>query len=143
MFRDHPKPQLILFARAAANVVASDHSVTHEERLELDNVVEGIGLRPNDEEVVAAIEAELKAPGDLTAIVSGIEGHELRVALLRMLIELSATDGHVEAAEKAKVAEAARAFGIDDAVAEELFVWTLDSIALEKREEELMGKLLG
>lgn len=142
MFRDHPKAELLLFVKAAANLVASDHEVTHDERLELDNIVEGIGLRPNDDDVVAAIESELKAPGSIGALVKGIEAKELRVALLRMLTELSASDGHVADAERAKVSEAAAAFGIDAKLAEELFAWTLESIALEKREGELMERLL-
>jgi len=142
MFRDHPKSELLAFIRAAANLVASDHEVTHDERLELDNIVEGIGLRPSDDEVVGTIEAELKTPGDIGEITKGVTSNELRVALLRMLTELSASDGHVADVERAKVAQAAKAFGIDASLAEALFAWTLDSLALEKREEELMAKLL-
>ncbi len=42
----------------------------------------------------------------------------------------------------AAVKEAANAFGLDAAVAEELIDWTLDSIKLEQRERDLMAKLL-
>lgn len=143
MFRDHPKDQLLLVARAMANIVASDHEVTHDERLELDGVIEGIGLSPNDEQVTRAVEAELARPGPILGIVSGIAARDLRVALLRMMTELACSDGHVAEQERARVVETAAAFGIDRALADELFAWTMASVALEQREEELMEKLLG
>ena len=140
--REYPQDQLMAFVQAMANVVASDGRVTEEERQNLDNVVYGIGLSPRDEQVSALIEREFQKPGRLTDIVSKIQNRELRVALLRMIVEVSCADGEIANEERASVKEAASAFGLDVSVADELIDWTLASIKLEQREREIMAKLL-
>lgn len=142
MTRQYSEDQLMAFAQAMANVVASDGRVTEEERQHLDNVVAGIGLSPRDAQVSALIEQEFQKPGRLTDIVSKIESRELRAALLRMIVEVSCADGEIANEERAAVKEAAGAFGLDVSVADELINWTLDSIKLEQREREIMSKLL-
>ncbi len=138
----YPEDQLMAFAQAMANVVASDGRITEDERQHLDNVVAGIGLSPRDAEVSALIEQEFQKPSRLTDIVSKIQNRELRAALLRMIVEVSCADGEIATEERAAVKEAANAFGLDASVAEELIDWTLDSIKLEQREQEIMAKLL-
>ena len=138
MSREYPEEQLMAFVQAMANVVASDGRVTEEERQNLDNVVYGIGLSPRDEQVSALIEQEFQKPGRLTDIVGKIQKRELRVALLRLLVEVACADGDISQQERASVKEAATAFGLDASVSDELIDWTLDSIKLE---QELMAKL--
>jgi uncharacterized membrane protein YebE (DUF533 family) len=142
MTREYPQEQLMAFVQAMANVVASDGRITEDERQHLDNVVFGIGLSPRDEQVSALIEQEFQKPGNLTDIVSKIENRELRVALLRMIVEVSCADGEIANEERASVKAAASAFGIDASVADELIDWTLASIKLEQREREIMAKLV-
>ncbi|WP_375756950.1 DUF533 domain-containing protein [Corallococcus exercitus] len=142
MSREYPEEQLLAFVQAMANVAASDGRVTEDERQQLDDVVMGMGLSPRDEQVAALIEAEFKKPGNLTDIVRKIEVRELRVSLLRMLVEVSCADGEIANEERTAVKDAARAFGFDVAAADELIGWTLDSIKLEQREQEIMAKLL-
>ena len=141
MTREDPQEQLLAFVQAMANVAASDGRVTEEERQHLDEVVSGIGLSPRDEQVSALIEQEFQKPGRLTDIVGKIQIRELRTSLLRMIIEVACADGEIAAGERASVKETAQAFGYDTAVAEELIDWTLQSIALERREQELMARL--
>jgi uncharacterized membrane protein YebE (DUF533 family) len=125
-----------------ANVAASDGRITEDERQQLDEIVLGIGLSPRDEQVAVLIEREFQKPSSLTDIVSKIEIRELRVSLLRMLVEVACADGEIANEERASVKQAASAFGLDVAVADELIDWTLASIKLEQREREIMGKLL-
>jgi uncharacterized membrane protein YebE (DUF533 family) len=142
MTREYPQEQLLAFVQAMANVAASDGRITEDERQQLDEMVLHIGLSPRDEQVAALIEKEFQKPGRLTDIVSKIEIRELRVSLLRMLVEVACSDGEIANQERASVKEAAGAFGLDVSVADELIDWTLASIKLEQREREIMSKLL-
>jgi uncharacterized membrane protein YebE (DUF533 family) len=142
MTREYPQDQLLAFAQAMANVAASDGRITEDERQHLDDMVAGIGLSPRDAQVAALIEKEFQKPSRLTDIVSKIEIRELRVSLLRMLVEVACADGEVANEERASVKETARAFGLDESVAGELIDWTLASIKLEQRERDIMAKLL-
>lgn len=142
MSSEYPQEQLLAFVQAMANVAASDGRVTEDERQQLDEVVMGIGLSPRDEQVSKLIEQEFQKPGKLTDIVGKIQNRELRVSVLRMLVEVACADGQIANEERASVKEAAKAFGFDTAIADELITWTLDSIKLEQRERDLMGKLL-
>ncbi len=140
--REYPQDQLMAFVQAMANVAASDGRITEDERQQLDDVVLGIGLSPRDEQVAALIEQEFQKPGRLTDIVSKIQIREMRVSLLRMLVEVACADGEIANEERASVKEAASAFGTDASVVDELIDWTLASIKLEQREREIMAKLL-
>lgn len=142
MTREYPQEQLMAFVQAMANVAASDGRVTEDERQSLDNMVAGIGLSPRDAQVSALIEREFQQPSRLTDIVSKIEIREMRAALLRMIVEVACADGEIAKEERASVNEAARTFGLDESVANALIDWTLDSIKLEQREQEIMAKLL-
>ncbi len=142
MTSEYPQEQLLAFVQAMANVAASDGRITEDERQQLDEIVLGIGLSPRDEQVAALIEREFQKPSSLTDIVSKIEIRELRVSLLRMLVEVACADGEIANEERASVKQAASAFGLDVSVADELIDWTLASIKLEQREREIMGKLL-
>ncbi|WP_223642967.1 tellurite resistance TerB family protein [Corallococcus sp. EGB] len=142
MTREYPEEQLLAFIQAMANVAASDGRVTEDERQQLDDVVRGLGLSPREERVAALIEKEFQKPGNLADIVRKIENRELRASVLRMLVEVACADGEIATGERAAVKDAARTFGIDTSVADELIAWTLDSIKLDQREKEIMSKLL-
>ncbi|MGI5860915.1 MAG: TerB family tellurite resistance protein [Myxococcales bacterium] len=140
---DRPnESQLLAFARVMANLVAADGRVQPEEREELERVIQGVGLSPDDERVASMLEAELKSPSPLAEIAKDVEEKELRGLLLRMMAELACVDGEVAAEERAKVCEAATLFGFEPAIADELVTWVLDSIAVEKREQDLMSRLM-
>lgn len=142
MTREYPEEQLLAFIQAMANVAASDGRVTEDERQQLDDVVRGLGLSPREERIATLIEKEFQKPGDLADIVRKIENRELRASVLRMLVEVACADGEIATAERAAVKDAAKTFGIDTSLADELIGWTLDSIKLEQREKEIMAKLL-
>lgn len=142
MTREYPQEQLMAFVQAMANVAASDGRVTEDERQSLDNMVASIGLSPRDEQVSALIEQEFQKPSRLTDIVSKIEIREMRASLLRLMVEMACADGEIANEERASVKEAASTFGLDVSVADELIDWTLASIKLEQREQEIMKKLL-
>ncbi|SEL79700.1 Tellurite resistance protein [Stigmatella aurantiaca] len=142
MTSEYPQEQLLAFVQAMANVAASDGRVTEDERQQLDNVVAGMGLSPRDAQVAALIESEFQKRSRLTDIVSKIEIRELRVSLLRMLVEVACADGEISNEERAAVKEAASAFGLDASATSDLIDWALASIKLEQREREIMAKLL-
>jgi len=136
------REQLLSFARAMASVAAADGRVAPEERVELENVIAGIGLSPDDEEVAKLVDAELAKPSPIAEVVKGLESRQLRGMLVRMMAEVACADGEVAPEERAKVGEAAVAMGYQAALADEMIDWVAESIRLEKREAELMAKLL-
>ena len=142
MQTEHGEEQLLAFTQAMANMVAADGRITAEERDELENVVAGIGLSPRDEKVMKLIDAEFANPGDLSQIVKRIEAKDLKAALVRMLVEMACTDGDLAAEERAKVGQAASAFGFAPTLVDELVAWTLESVKLDRREQDLMAKLM-
>ena len=142
MTREYPQEQLLAFVQAMANVAASDGRITEDERQQLDDLIVGIGLSPRDAQVAALIEKEFQKPSSLTDIVSKIEIRELRVSLLRMLVEVACADGEIANEERKSVKEAASAFGFNVSVVDELIDWALASIKLEQRERDIMAKLL-
>jgi uncharacterized membrane protein YebE (DUF533 family) len=142
MDAQYEEKDLLIFCRAMANVAASDGRVTDEERDQLEDTVLGLGLSPNDPKVRAVLDAEFKAPGSLHDIVKDLQHRELRIALVRMLVEVACADGVLQVQEREKVREACRAFGFDVTLIDALVEWTLDSIALEAREKAIMDRFL-
>lgn len=143
MTNDFENAELMIFARAMANMAAADGRVTEEERQQLDNVIAGIGLSPRDPEVAAVVASEFDNPGNLSDIVGQLKSKELRVALVRLLVEMGCADGELADDERAKVNEAVKVFGFPPGLVEELIDWTVDSLKLDARERDLMARLLG
>lgn len=138
----HGEEQLLAFTQAMANMAAADGRITEDERTELENVVAGIGLSPRDPKVAKLIDTEFEQPGDLGAIVAKIQAKDLRAALLRLLVEMACTDGELAGEEKTKVHQAAAAFGFPDSLVDDIVAWTLASIRLDHREQELMARMM-
>jgi uncharacterized membrane protein YebE (DUF533 family) len=122
-------------------MVATDKKITPEERSELDGLIIGVGFSPSDPEVRKVVDAELSRPGDLQAILKKIADRTLHAGLFRMLVEMACVDGEVALEERAKIAEAAAAFGFDRKAADELVSWTLESQALEQKEHGILSRL--
>src|SRR5688500_10887270 len=131
MFEDYTYDQRIAFCRAMANIIAADRKVTLEEKSELNGLIIGTGLSPSDEQVAAAISAELSNPTSLTEILKPVTDKNLRAALFRMLIEVSCADGDVAPEERSKILEAAAAFGLEKKAAGDLIDWTVQAIQHE------------
>lgn len=141
MLEDHSHDQRLAFCQAMANMVASDRKVTPAERRELDGLIRGARLSPDDPEVIAIVDAELAKPGDIKQILKKITSRDLHAGLFRMLIEMACVDGEVPLEERAKIEEAAATFGFNKDAAEELISWTLESIQLERKERDILAKL--
>lgn len=142
MTNDHNPQELVRFAQAMANMAAADGRVTEEERQQLDNVIAGIGLSPRDPEIAALVSTEFDNPGPLADIVAGIKNKELRAALVRLLVEMACADGELDDGERAKIYEAVKVFGFEKELVEDFIAWTIDSLALDAREQALMSRLL-
>lgn len=134
------REEVVQFCRVLAHLVAADHKITPEERVELDNVIAGTGLSAGDADVKKAIEAELKNPTPLETLLTPITSPGLRRTLYRACIEIAVSDG-LHANEEQKLAQMAKTFGLHETAAKDLIKWTLDSIALEKREAEILKHL--
>lgn len=134
------REEVVQFCRVLANMVASDHKITPDERTELENVIAGTGLSPDEPDVKKAIEEELKKPSSLESLLASINSPGLRRTLYRALVEIAVSDG-LHPKEEEKLAKTAKIFGLNEAAAKDLVKWTLDSIAQEKREHEIMNKL--
>lgn len=134
------REEVIQFCRVLAHLVAADHKITPEERSELFNVIAGTGLSPDDPDVKKAVEEELAKPTALDALLKPITSPGMRRTLYRACIEIAVSDG-LHANEEQQLAQMAKAFGLHEAAAKNLIKWTLDSIALEKREAEIVNKL--
>ena len=143
-----PKPKLkppsreetIAFCRVLAHLVAADHKVTAEERKQLNNLIWDTGLSPDDAEVKAAVEAELAKPSPLKKVLTPITDPGMRKTLFRALVEVAASDGLAPQEEK-KLAKTAEVFKLDQKAAAEIIQWTVQSIALEKKEAQILKRL--
>ena len=141
MLEDYTQEQRLAFCQAMANLVASDKKVTPEERNELDGLIIGAGLSPSDPEVRKVVDGELAKPGDITAILKRITDKKLHAGLFRMLVEMACVDGEVPLEERNKIEDAAGVFGFDKDAADQLISWTLESIRLERKEQDILAKL--
>ncbi|MBI3829973.1 MAG: TerB family tellurite resistance protein [Planctomycetes bacterium] len=134
------REEVVQFCRVLANMVAADHKITPEERTELENVIAGTGLSPDDPDVKQAVEEELKKPTPIEKLLESINSPGLRRTLYRALVEIAVSDG-LHPKEEETLAKTAKVFGLNEKAAKDLVKWTLDSIAQEKREHEIMNKL--
>jgi uncharacterized membrane protein YebE (DUF533 family) len=134
--------ELLTFVRAMASMAASDGRVSLDEREQLESAVLDFGLSPRDPEVAGIIESELKAPSPVKDVLAGVRRPELKAAVFRMMVEMACADGAIEPAEQQRLREGAAVLGYGAAIADEFVAWAIESIRLENREKELMGKLL-
>jgi uncharacterized membrane protein YebE (DUF533 family) len=134
--------ELLTFVRAMASMAASDGRVSLDEREQLESAVLDFGLSPRDPEVAGIIEAEFRAPSPVAEVLATVRRPELKAAVFRMMVEMSCADGAIEPAEHQRLREAATALGYGVPLADEFVAWAIESIRLENREKELMGKLL-
>ena len=139
--QDYSEKERIAFLKAVANMIASDHKVTEDETADLYQLVLAAGLSPLDETIDKEVLPELDNPGDIKAILADIETPELKNNLFRILIEVAAADGQIAEGERDRVLDAAGAFGLDRAAAEELLEWTCSSIKHEKQEADILQRL--
>src|SRR5438067_635896 len=128
MFDDFTTEQRLAFCEAMANIIGADHRVTPEEQEQLNGLIIGVGLSPQDEAVARAIGAQLEKPGAIGEILKRVGNPKLKHGLYQMLVETACVDGSVPPEERAKLAEAAATFGFNAKAAEELIAWTQDSI---------------
>jgi uncharacterized tellurite resistance protein B-like protein len=137
----YTREERLQFCRIVANMVGADKKFTEEERIQLANLVWQAGLSMEEEDVAAVIKAELENPTPLADLVKGIDNPELRRGLYRILIEVALADNHLGSEEETKLVELAELFGLNREAARDLVHWTQESIALERREMEIMAKL--
>ncbi len=141
MFNDYTEDERIAFCRAVANVVASDHEVTEDERAELNGLLMATGLSPLDERVEKEVMGELDSPGPIKDILAGFDKPQMSANLFRVLVEVAAADGKIADEERVKIGEAAAAFGLNEDAAMELLDWTLGAIEHEQKEQEILARL--
>jgi uncharacterized membrane protein YebE (DUF533 family) len=134
------RDEMLLFARAVANIVGADHKVSGEERTHLFDVLREMGLSPYDEQVQKVVDDELNSPSPIDKIVKSVTSPVLRRNLYRTLVEVALTDGLANEEEK-RLAELAKTFELNEKAARELIQWTLDSLALDKREDDILKRL--
>ena len=134
------RAELLLFCRAVANIVGADRRVTSEERMHLAELIRETGLSLRDPEVQQVIDKELASPAPIEQVVQQLKNPVLRKHLYRTLIEVALADGLAPEEDK-KLTELAKTFQLDPGAAKDLIQWTLDSVALDKREEEILARL--
>jgi uncharacterized membrane protein YebE (DUF533 family) len=134
------RDERLLFARAVANIVGADRKISGEERTHLFDLLRELGLSPSDEEVQKIVDDELKSPSPIAKIVKSVTSPVLRRNLYRTLVEVALTDGLAPEEEK-RLAELAKAFELNEKAARELIQWTLDSLTLDKREDDILKRL--
>lgn len=134
------RDELILFCKAVANVVGADRKVTPEERTHLAGLILETGLSINDADVAAAVDKELYNPSPIEDVVKPIKSPAMRRHLFRTLIEVALSDGLAKE-EDAKLAKLAEVFELNKQAASDLVHWTAESIAMDKREQEILTRL--
>ena len=134
------REELLLFARAVANVIAADRRVTNEERFHLSDLLREIGLSLHDADVQKVVDAEFAKASKIEDVVKPIKNPVLRRSLYRTLIEVALSDGLASEEEK-RLSDLAKIFELNEKAARDLIQWTLDSLALEKREDDILTRL--
>ena len=137
----YTREERLQFCRIVANMIGADRAFSEEERIHLAALVWQAGLSMDEEDVAAAVKAELENPTPLPELVKGVDNPELRRWLYRVLIEVALADNLLGSEEEAKLVELAEIFGLNREAARDLVHWTKESIALEQREIEIMAKL--
>jgi len=140
-FAGFPREELLAFVRGVANIVAADGKVAEEERVMLYGLIHQTGLSILDEDVKAAIEAELAGPSPIEKVIKPVTNPLLRRALYQTCVEVAVADGHLADEERLKLVEIAGVFGLNSDAARDFIQWTLDSIAIEQRGREIITKL--
>lgn len=137
----YSREERLQFCRILANMIGADHKVTEEEQNQLANLVWMAGLSMTEDDVAAAINQELFSPSPMAELVKGIDKPELRRWLYRVLVEIAYVDDHMAAQEEEKLLQMAELFDLNRDAARELIKWTQESIALERRNLDIMAKL--
>ncbi|MEM4405360.1 MAG: TerB family tellurite resistance protein [Nitrososphaerota archaeon] len=138
---DYSREDRMKFCRIVVHLIGADKKLTDEERTHLAALVWQSGLSLEDEDVKQMIESEIEHPTPLEELVKGIERHDMRRWLYRVLIEVALADQHLAAEEENKLLEIAHLFELDTDAARDLIHWTIDSIELERREADIMSRL--
>jgi uncharacterized membrane protein YebE (DUF533 family) len=134
------RADLLLFCKAVANIIGADRKVTPEERFQLGELIREAGLQIEDEDVSKAIDEQLYSPTPIEEVVKTITHPAMRRHLYRTLVEVACSDG-VAPEEAEKLAKLAKVFELNTDAARELIDWTSQSIALEKRENDILARL--
>lgn len=129
------------FVRGVANIIAADGKVAEEERVMLYGLIHQTGLSILDDDVKAAVEAELAGPSPIEKVIKPVTNPLLRRALYQTCVEVAVADGHLADEERLKLVEIAGLFGLNTDAARDFIQWTLDSIAIEQRGREIIAKL--
>jgi|AFSR01.1.fsa_nt_gi uncharacterized membrane protein YebE (DUF533 family) len=141
LFAGFSREELLAFVRGVANIIAADGKVTEEERRELYGLIRQTGLSILDEDVKAAVEAELAGPSPIEKVIQPVTNPLLRRALYQTCVEVAVADGELADEERMKLVKIASLFGLNTDAARDFIQWTLDSIALERRGQEIISKL--
>jgi uncharacterized tellurite resistance protein B-like protein len=135
------REERLQFCRVVANMIGADRKVTEEEQAQLAFLVWQAGLSMTEDDVANAIQDELANPTALPELVKNIAKPEVRRWLYRVMVELAFADKELSPEEENKLTEMAELFSLNREAAQELIRWTEDSIALERREVEIMARL--
>ena len=134
------RPDQLAFCRVMANLIATDHKVTEEERKNFIGLVMDMGLSPFDPDVTGILDKEIASPTPIAELAKSITHPGMRRTLYRSALEVALCDGLAPEEEK-KLTELAVLFQLNPTAAKELMRWTMDSIAMEKREQDIMSRL--
>lgn len=137
----YSREERIQFCRIVANMIAADHKITEEEQLALAGLVFQTGLSMTEEDVATAVNEELANPSSLSELLNNFSDPNLRRGLYRIMVEFAYADQELATEEEEKLTEMANTFGLNRDAAAELIRWTRDSIELERRELEIVGRL--
>ncbi len=134
------RDERLAFCAAVANLIAADRKISNEERAHLADLIQEAGLSPNDPDVQKAVYTQLSAPAPIEKVVASIKNPALRRQLFRALIEVAVSDG-LAPQEEERLTKLAQVFELNPKAARELIQWTVEHIALEKREDEILKRL--
>jgi uncharacterized tellurite resistance protein B-like protein len=137
----YSREERLQFCRVVANMIGADHKVTEEEQQHLAMLVWQSGLSMSEEDVAKVVNDELEKPTPLAELLQGIDKPEMKPWLYRVMVELAYADEDLAPEEEQKLAEMAEIFELNLTAAQELIQWTKDSIALERREMDIMARL--
>lgn len=131
--------QKINVCRALASIFASKKSVSDEEAAFVGRTALDLGL---DEGDLKLVQQALAANLDTKELLGTISDPALRHFFFRRVVAATLIDSELSDREKSVVAEITESFGWDKAVVAEYIEHMQAFIDMERKGEEIIGKLL-
>jgi uncharacterized tellurite resistance protein B-like protein len=124
--------QRLMCAHAIARVILADGAVDPAEDAYLRTAVQALGFAESDARVRGLLERERRRPTPVDELAEELSGADVRLQVLRAMLQAGCVDGHLHDEEVVIVLRVAEALGVDPDLAVHMVDWSRDWLELSK-----------